>query len=258
MSDHKDLLEKLNMCESETEKSFLIAAYGCVEGLIPQYQVLNYRIDFAIPEKMIAIEIDGYEDVITRDKQIEDCKRERCILLKLPNWRIIRFTNADISKNLADCALEILQLIHQSGPPYSDSEARFGMDIYDALDGHSKFLKKNPPHPSGLYRRSIELSMDGECDKGQLVLDNVIKINPQDTEAWRLKGLIFEAQGKDKDALLAYDESIEIFPPDADAEIWEDKCRILKKLGFKEEAEALEKAKAEEQKWWDPYFQYEV
>ena len=68
-------------------------AYERIEGLTPQYQVLNYRIDFAVPDKRIAIEIDGHEYHKTKEQRTHDSKREREIKLVLPaNCTVIRFT----------------------------------------------------------------------------------------------------------------------------------------------------------------------
>jgi hypothetical protein len=62
MYDPHDLLKTLKMCHPEIDRLFLLAAYWRIDGLIPQYPVLNYHIDFAIPGKMIAIELDGHEN----------------------------------------------------------------------------------------------------------------------------------------------------------------------------------------------------
>ena len=117
VSDSKELLRMLNLCESEVEKLFLLAAYEHIEGLVPQYTVLRYRIDFAIPDKMIAIEIDGHEFHKTKEQRTNDAQREREIKLELPaNWTVIRFTGSEIFQNTTRCVDEVLQFIQKNSP----------------------------------------------------------------------------------------------------------------------------------------------
>ena len=141
MADSKDLLNKLDACESEIEKLFLCAAYGRIEGLIPQYHVLNYRIDFAVPEKMIAIEIDGHEYHKTKEQRTHDNQREREIKLALPtNWTVIRFTGSEIFQNATLCVDEVLGFINKNTMPHPN----FRDNIYAFLRSIFKRKKEVP------------------------------------------------------------------------------------------------------------------
>jgi very-short-patch-repair endonuclease len=91
--------EKLKLCESEPEKLFLVAAnkLGYVASFIPQYELSGYRLDFAIPNKKIAIEIDGYNFHKTKEQMNYDYKREQS--LEILGWRVFRFTGSQVFKN---------------------------------------------------------------------------------------------------------------------------------------------------------------
>jgi very-short-patch-repair endonuclease len=79
--------------ESEAERRFW-SAYVRIRppelaGLIPQYKTLRYRLDFAIPHRKIAIEIDGYKYHSDKETFIRDRDRHRD--LEEAGWRITRF-----------------------------------------------------------------------------------------------------------------------------------------------------------------------
>jgi very-short-patch-repair endonuclease len=97
------------MCESPAEKDFLCAAYDHIEGLVPQYLVPGYRLDFAVPDKQIAIEIDGHEYHKTKEQRTHDAKRER--ELSIDGWRVVRFTASEIWQNATSCVDDVLRLI---------------------------------------------------------------------------------------------------------------------------------------------------
>ena len=63
-----------------------------------QYRVGSYILDFYCPKKKLAIEIDGgqhyYEDALRYD-------RERSLFLAQNGISVLRFTDADIEKNLS-------------------------------------------------------------------------------------------------------------------------------------------------------------
>ncbi|MBU2051336.1 MAG: hypothetical protein KKH61_20505, partial [Gammaproteobacteria bacterium] len=53
---------QLAKCESEMERRFLKAAWPVLAAqwrLVTQYKLIGYRIDAALPELRIAIEVDG-------------------------------------------------------------------------------------------------------------------------------------------------------------------------------------------------------
>jgi len=62
-----------------------------------QYPIGNYIVDICCPEKRLVIELDGGQH--SEEKQIEiDKERER--FLKNRGYKILRFWNNDIDKNI--------------------------------------------------------------------------------------------------------------------------------------------------------------
>lgn len=82
-----------------------IAAVREMEHAVPGRK---YRVDIAVPESMLAIEVDGWE---WHGKHKGDFQRdrERQNLLTIHGWRILRFTAKDIRQDLAGC-IEMVQL----------------------------------------------------------------------------------------------------------------------------------------------------
>lgn len=159
----------LNLCESEVERLFLLAAYEHIEGLVPQYTVLRYRIDFAIPDKMIAIEIDGHEYHKTKEQRTHDTQREREIKLTLPaNWTVIRFTGTEIFQNTTRCVDEVLQFIQKNSLSSITSTNRpkiqCGTDNCDA---------------SAWYNKGCSLGEQSKHDEAIHCYDMAIDINPR-------------------------------------------------------------------------------
>ncbi|GEM_PF-3135822 len=76
--------------------------------IYPQHKVGKYRIDFAIPDKKIAIELDGHEYHKTKYQRTNDAQRDRWLFGE--GWQVLRFTGTEIYKNLDGCIDEICQL----------------------------------------------------------------------------------------------------------------------------------------------------
>lgn len=68
----------------------------------------RYRIDIAIPERRLAIEVDGWQ-YHGRHKGDFARDRERQNALTLHGWRILRFTAGQIRKDLQGCIRTILE-----------------------------------------------------------------------------------------------------------------------------------------------------
>jgi very-short-patch-repair endonuclease len=89
-------------CESPAERlliwSLCELRVPAPRGLEAQYKVTargnRYRLDFAIPEKKIAIEVDGHEFHSTKEQRAKDAARDRD--LQFDGWRIFRFTSDEI------------------------------------------------------------------------------------------------------------------------------------------------------------------
>jgi very-short-patch-repair endonuclease len=106
--------ERLKLCESEPEKLFLVAAnkLGYIDIFTPQYYILGYRLDFAIPDRNIAVEIDGYSFHNTKEQINRDYKREQ--QLEKLGWRFFRFTGSQVFNNPEGCVNHVIKCIYNN------------------------------------------------------------------------------------------------------------------------------------------------
>lgn len=98
-------------CQSPAEVAFWQVASLVLPGLVRQYHVkgTRYHLDFAVPDLLLAIEIDGHAWHSTRQQRQHDSQRDR-ILTGL-GWRVVRFTASEVTRNADGCAEEVLSLI---------------------------------------------------------------------------------------------------------------------------------------------------
>jgi very-short-patch-repair endonuclease len=73
-----------------------------------QYHVGSYRLDFAIPTKMVCIELDGHEYHKTKRQRTHDARRDR--YLQGNGWRVFRFTGTEVHKNVRKCVTEVISI----------------------------------------------------------------------------------------------------------------------------------------------------
>ena len=231
MPDSKNLLRMLNLCESEVEKLFLLAAYEHIEGLVPQYSVLRYRIDFAIPDKMIAIEIDGHEYHKTKEQRTHDTQREREIKLELPaNWTIIRFTGTEIFQNTTRCVDEVLQFIQKTSP-YSIT----------SINKPKIQCRTDNCDADGWFKKGNDLNKQGKYDQAIKAFDEVIKLDPNDATAWHNKGMALDDLGEHDEAIECYNKAIRLSPSLVEA--WNGKgCALKKQEKYDEAIKAYDEA----------------
>lgn len=98
--------------ESPIEKIFFDNAQ-VIPALSVQYPIGPYRVDFAIPDKKIVIELDGHEYHKTKEQRTNDAKRERD--LQLLGWNVIRFTGSEIYQDVAKCVAQVVEFIDRRG-----------------------------------------------------------------------------------------------------------------------------------------------
>jgi very-short-patch-repair endonuclease len=103
----------MTLTESEIERAYLRAAYPKFDFIQPQLVIGAYRVDFAIPDYRVAIELDGHEFHSSKEQRTKDAKRERD--LEMMGWRVIRFTGTEIHHNVDACVDETLRLIASFG-----------------------------------------------------------------------------------------------------------------------------------------------
>jgi very-short-patch-repair endonuclease len=81
-------------------------------GLVKQYQVGPYRLDFALPARMIGIELDGYKTHSSTKAIADDRQRQR--QLEANGWYIIRFGGLEVFQDADACVREAAQLVQRS------------------------------------------------------------------------------------------------------------------------------------------------
>ena len=98
-------------CQSPAELAFWQVASGLLPGLVRQHHVTGtrYHLDFALPDIMLAIEIDGHAWHSSRQQRQHDSQRDR-ILTGL-GWRVVRFTASEILRNADGCAAEVAAML---------------------------------------------------------------------------------------------------------------------------------------------------
>ena len=125
IEDAKDTVRKLLLVESpiealllqeiatQYERNFYAPSYGLekkdvfytLADIEPQFEVAGYRIDFAYPDKKLAVELDGHDYHKTKEQRKYDAKRDRA--LSLEGWNVIRFTGSEVYQNAQKCVDEI-------------------------------------------------------------------------------------------------------------------------------------------------------
>lgn len=102
---------RLKLCESPIELKFFVYAMYKIPNLKPQVVIDQYRVDLAILEKRVAIELDGHEFHKSREDRTRDAKRER--YLQRHGWQVIRFTGTEIHNDVFQCIDEAIQIVQQ-------------------------------------------------------------------------------------------------------------------------------------------------
>ena len=97
-----------NIFGSPLEQMFYELAFLDLH-IYPQHPVGKYRLDFAIPNKRIAIELDGHEYHKTKYQRTHDAKRDRWLYGQ--GWHVLRFTGTEIHQDLDRCIDEICRLV---------------------------------------------------------------------------------------------------------------------------------------------------
>ena len=178
--------------------------------MTPQYQVLNYRIDFAVPDKRIAIEIDGHEYHKTKEQRTHDSQREREIKLVLPaNWTVIRFTGSEIFQNATLFVDEVLQFISKNSH-HNNKIIALGDNVYAFLRSMIKRKSSITKNANDWRSKGLALFTQEKYDDAIQANDKAFEIDPKNASAWTGKGDALKNHGKCDEAVLALDKSLEI------------------------------------------------
>lgn len=103
---------KLQFCESPIEVEFYSLCLDSLSELIPQVNVGHFRVDFAVPNKKIAIELDGHDFHKTKEQRTYDAQRDRYLVKE--GWKIIRFTGTEIHSDVMKCIREAEEIINNT------------------------------------------------------------------------------------------------------------------------------------------------
>jgi len=68
----------------------------------------HYKIDIASAIHKIAIEVDGSSH---KSIKVKECDKKKEMILSLSGWKILRFTNYQIKKELMNCAQTVMSMI---------------------------------------------------------------------------------------------------------------------------------------------------
>jgi very-short-patch-repair endonuclease len=86
-----------------------------LDGLVPQHKAGPYWMDFALPHRMIGIELDGLRNHSKTEDVARDCLRQRW--LGGLSWYIIRFGGQEISRDAEGCVRQAASQIEQWTSP---------------------------------------------------------------------------------------------------------------------------------------------
>ena len=104
---------KSPLSESPIEERFWVAlrervALEDLSLIKQQHEIARYRVDFAIPEKMLCIELDGHDFHKTKSQRTYDAQRERYLLSE--GWKVVRYTGSEIHRDVRKCVSEAMHL----------------------------------------------------------------------------------------------------------------------------------------------------
>lgn len=91
------------------DDSFELEAIEKTGEYAKQFRAPNhYKIDIASRKNMIAIEVDGFSH---NSNKIKECDERKTILLNLKGWKVLRLSNSQIEKELANCVQMVMSMI---------------------------------------------------------------------------------------------------------------------------------------------------
>lgn len=120
---------RMASCESPIEAIFLIwwqtwaklIAYACAPNkmpsineltLVPQYEIevpgRRYRVDFALIERRVAIELDGHE-FHERTKEQVAARNRRDRDLQVAGWRVLHISGSELLYSQGECIMSVLE-----------------------------------------------------------------------------------------------------------------------------------------------------
>ena len=118
MNNTESIPENIFWQELKNDSEIKYQLYGgdwatFINNIIPQYPILNYRVDFALPDEHLVIELDGHDYHKTKEQRTSDAKRERD--LKELGWYVIRFTGTEIYRDVEKCVEQVERICLTKG-----------------------------------------------------------------------------------------------------------------------------------------------
>jgi len=101
-----------SVAESAIEELFWAEAEWRIPGLIPQYGIEPYTVDFCLPAAKIVIELDGKQYHDTPRGRERDAKKDR--FLGELGWSVLRFSGAEIYEDTIKCVEKTIAFIKKS------------------------------------------------------------------------------------------------------------------------------------------------
>jgi len=111
-----DFNAQFTKCESKMEERFLLAAWPVLRQygrVVTQHPLGSYRLDVALPERKICIEVDG-RDYHIKPEQVDNDKRRDRVLMR-SGWITIRYPGREIYADADACAREVEAIILRKG-----------------------------------------------------------------------------------------------------------------------------------------------
>ncbi len=78
-----------------------------------QLPVAGYIVDFACPSHKIIVELDGFQHA---EDAAADYDRQRTETLEQCGWRVLRFWNEDVVKDIDNVCLHMIRTVKESQP----------------------------------------------------------------------------------------------------------------------------------------------
>ncbi len=108
LNEKDDLIKK---CESSIEERFFRVARKLIPDIKPQEPIGQYRVDFAVIDKRVVVELDGHEYHKSKEQRTNDAERQR--FLQKKGYTVIRFTGNEINKDVNGCVSEVLDILEE-------------------------------------------------------------------------------------------------------------------------------------------------
>lgn len=115
MKDYPEVLEAMGLDKTESDPEQLLwAAINELDlpelaGIKPQHWVMSFRLDFALVDEKIGVEVDSFEHHSDPKSFRADLRRHRWI--ESLGWRMIRFAASEVYEDPQKCVREMVSLV---------------------------------------------------------------------------------------------------------------------------------------------------